>query len=104
MAHSVNSTPLLQEFDSSDNDDEFTSIIDENVVDSTRDDDKISFIKPIAEPKDKYYVAYIIFYLLGMVTLLPWNFFITADDVRIRFFLTNSLLLLYRIIIIVLVV
>ncbi|XP_067010202.2 equilibrative nucleoside transporter 3 isoform X2 [Anabrus simplex] len=29
---------------------------------------------------DKYNLAYIIFYLLGMTTLLPWNFFITADD------------------------
>jgi hypothetical protein len=29
----------------------------------------------------RYNLAYLIFYLLGMTTLLPWNFFITADDV-----------------------
>lgn len=33
------------------------------------------------EPKDKYFLAFFIFYLLGMTTLIPWNFFITADDV-----------------------
>lgn len=32
-------------------------------------------------PHDKYSFNYIIFYLMGMTTLLPWNFFITAEDV-----------------------
>lgn len=32
-------------------------------------------------PQDKYSFNYIIFYLMGMTTLLPWNFFITAEDV-----------------------
>ena len=76
MAHSVNTTPLLQEVDSSDNDNEdVTELPDDSVV--------IRDTKPLfkTEPKDKYYMAYMIFYLLGMVTLLPWNFFITADDV-----------------------
>ncbi|XP_011502781.1 PREDICTED: equilibrative nucleoside transporter 1 [Ceratosolen solmsi marchali] len=31
-------------------------------------------------PCDRYNIAYIIFYLLGISTLIPWNFFITADD------------------------
>lgn len=30
--------------------------------------------------KDKYSLAYLIFYLLGLGSLLPWNFFITAKD------------------------
>ncbi|KAJ6645911.1 Equilibrative nucleoside transporter 1 [Pseudolycoriella hygida] len=30
-------------------------------------------------PHDKYSFNYIIFYLMGMTTLLPWNFFITAE-------------------------
>lgn len=34
-------------------------------------------------PHDKYSYNYIIFYLLGMTTLLPWNFFITAESVSI---------------------
>ncbi|KAL5008351.1 hypothetical protein ScPMuIL_013932 [Solemya velum] len=29
-------------------------------------------------PRDRYNVVYIIFYLLGLGSLLPWNFFITA--------------------------
>lgn len=33
------------------------------------------------EPLDKYNFNYIVFYLLGMTTLLPWNFFVTAEDV-----------------------
>lgn len=33
------------------------------------------------EPVDKYNFNYIVFYLLGMTTLLPWNFFVTAEDV-----------------------
>jgi solute carrier family 29 (equilibrative nucleoside transporter), member 1/2/3 len=31
-------------------------------------------------PSDKYNFTYIVFYLLGISTLLPWNFFITAED------------------------
>lgn len=86
MSHSVNTTPLLQEVDSSDNDNEdITEIQDDNSV-VIRDN------KPLfkTEPKDRYYIAYFIFYLLGMVTLLPWNFFITADDVIFVFLLFTS--------------
>ena len=32
-------------------------------------------------PKDHYRLAYIIFYLLGCGSLLPWNFFITGTYV-----------------------
>lgn len=31
-------------------------------------------------PHDKYNFTYFAFYLLGMTTLLPWNFFITAEE------------------------
>lgn len=31
-------------------------------------------------PRDKYNFTYFAFYLLGMTTLLPWNFFITAEE------------------------
>lgn len=32
-------------------------------------------------PHDRYGFTYVVFYLLGITTLLPWNFFITASDV-----------------------
>ncbi|KAG5676007.1 hypothetical protein PVAND_005862 [Polypedilum vanderplanki] len=31
-------------------------------------------------PVDRYNFAFLVFYFLGMVTMLPWNFFITAED------------------------
>lgn len=34
-------------------------------------------------PIDRNAFVYVVFYLLGMTTLLPWNFFITAQDVSI---------------------
>ncbi|XP_070500533.1 equilibrative nucleoside transporter 1 [Chironomus tepperi] len=36
--------------------------------------------RPSAAPVDTYNISFLIFYLLGMVTLLPWNFFITAEE------------------------
>lgn len=71
-------TPLLQEVDSSENEADIgeNSIDEDDVV--VRDDKSLF---KCSEPKDKYYMVYLIFYLLGIVTLLPWNFFITADDV-----------------------
>ncbi|XP_072484378.1 equilibrative nucleoside transporter 3 isoform X4 [Notamacropus eugenii] len=32
------------------------------------------------KPHDRYYVAYIIFFSMGIGSLLPWNFFITAKE------------------------
>jgi len=32
------------------------------------------------EPKDKYKLVWLVFYMLGMTTLLPWNFFIAVND------------------------
>lgn len=70
MAYSVNTTPLLQDLDSE----------DEEITDEVSNRDDILLFKPL-EPKDRYYMGYIIFYLLGIATLLPWNFYVTANDV-----------------------
>lgn len=35
-------------------------------------------------PNDPYHVVYIIFYWLGMGSLLPWNFFISGKEYRFR--------------------
>merc|ERR1712209_92288 len=42
----------------------------------------LSYLDKMADanaPKDPYKMAYIIFYWLGIGSLLPWNFFITVD-------------------------
>lgn len=73
----VNTRPLLQDTDS-DNSDEHSEVVICNGGNTSNDTSPL--FKP-HEPQDKYYLCYIIFYLLGITTLLPWNFFITADDV-----------------------
>ncbi|XP_053271526.1 equilibrative nucleoside transporter 1 [Pleuronectes platessa] len=35
-------------------------------------------MRKISSPKDKYFGVWLIFFLLGLGTLLPWNFFMTA--------------------------
>lgn len=72
MAYSVNTTPLLHSQDSD---------IEEDVNEISIRDSKP--LLKLLEPQDKFYAAYFIFYLLGIVSLLPWNFFVTADDVSI---------------------
>lgn len=45
-------------------------------------------------PKDKFQFVYLIFYLMGIGSLLPWNFFITANDYfmyKLRNTTTNSI-------------
>ncbi|XP_072938970.1 equilibrative nucleoside transporter 3 [Epargyreus clarus] len=32
------------------------------------------------EPRDRYCIVYILFYLFGITSLVPWNFLITAND------------------------
>lgn len=32
-------------------------------------------------PPDRYNYTYTVFYLLGIATMTPWNFFVTAEDV-----------------------
>lgn len=78
----VNPRPLLQETDSESND-EHSEVVLSNAGTSN---DTSPLFKP-HEPADKYYMCYVIFYLLGITTLLPWNFFITADDVSKTTFL-----------------
>ncbi|XP_022905516.1 equilibrative nucleoside transporter 3 [Onthophagus taurus] len=75
MEYSINTRPLLQDSDT-ENEDIITQSYEETSV--SVQNDKPLFKPP--EPKDKYHMAYIIFYILGITTLLPWNFFITADD------------------------
>lgn len=36
------------------------------------------------QPKDNYRIVYVLFYLFGVTSLVPWNFLITANDVSIN--------------------
>lgn len=72
MAFSVNTTPLLQDVDGEE------QISDEFTKDNNHLLSHVDF-------KDRYNMGYIIFYLLGIATLLPWNFYVTANDVSKQF-------------------
>ena len=45
-----------------------------------------------AVPKDTCYLTYMIFYLHGIGNILPWNFFITAKEVRMRSILDSQIM------------
>lgn len=87
MEYTNNTRPLLQE---SDSDTESVDLRTQSYQECIVIKDTKPLFRP-AEPRDKYYMAYLIFYLLGMTTLLPWNFFITADDVNV-FTLNNFII------------
>lgn len=53
----------------------------ESNTDDFDDDTQQLFKAPNTIPNDRFLFTYIVFYLLGMTTMLPWNFFITAEDV-----------------------
>lgn len=53
----------------------------ESNTDDADDDTQNLFKATNTVPNDRLGLTYMIFYLLGMTTLLPWNFFITAEDV-----------------------
>ncbi|XP_020285333.1 equilibrative nucleoside transporter 1 [Pseudomyrmex gracilis] len=76
MAYSINRRPLLGGASDSEFEDDLETEVDEHNVSVP---DKEPFLKSF-EPHDKYNIAYIVFYLLGINTLIPWSFFITADD------------------------
>lgn len=59
----------------------------ESNTDDFDDDTQQLFKASNTIPNDRFSFTYIVFYLLGTTTLLPWNFFITAEDVRQSFFL-----------------
>lgn len=56
----------------------------------TSDDPAVNEISPLLEnefpenrrdpPKDDHHKVYVVFFLLGMGTLLPWNFFISLNS------------------------
>ncbi|KAG4072412.1 hypothetical protein HA402_004344 [Bradysia odoriphaga] len=78
---STHTQPLLQEHSESDTEN-FVENDDRGHDDQsiTENLDKELLRSGQNAPHDKYSFNYIIFYLMGMTTLMPWNFFITAED------------------------
>lgn len=68
---SINSEPVENEEDVND-DSEDRELVNDSC--STK-------ILENCEPKDRYCIVYILFYLFGITSLVPWNFLITANDV-----------------------
>lgn len=91
MDCSANTTPLLQDLDSE----------DEQISNDLPTRSSNPLFNTI-EHSDKYNMGYIIFYLLGIATLLPWNFYVTANDVSMNYlilmttFIFSLLLLLFH--------
>ncbi|XP_065333966.1 equilibrative nucleoside transporter 3 [Cloeon dipterum] len=85
MDLSVNCQPLLQKNDSDDSDTEqsgSSDIQNADIINDTENEGPKSSegLVKFGNPGDRFNIAFLIFYLLGMTTLLPWNFFITADN------------------------
>ena len=43
-------------------------------------DEEVEEVAPVASPKDNYNLVYLVFVLVGITTLLPWNFFISLNN------------------------
>ncbi|KAK9309615.1 hypothetical protein QLX08_000830 [Tetragonisca angustula] len=76
MSYSINRRPLLEGVSDSEFEDDLETEADDPNISVP---DEKPFLKQY-EPSDKYNLAYIVFYVLGINTLIPWSFFITADD------------------------
>ncbi|XP_033225226.1 equilibrative nucleoside transporter 1 [Belonocnema kinseyi] len=76
MSYSINRQPLLRGISDSEFEDDIETEIEEPSI-SKQDEEP--FIKP-HEPTDRFQFAYLVFYLLGVTTLIPWCFFMTADE------------------------
>ncbi|XP_014207859.1 equilibrative nucleoside transporter 3 [Copidosoma floridanum] len=76
MKSSESSKSFIREVDNESCQSENNTDEDNPIVDY---EDNEPFIKHQI-PVDRYNIAFLVFYLLGINTLIPWNFFITADD------------------------
>uniref|UniRef100_A0A182Q441 Equilibrative nucleoside transporter n=1 Tax=Anopheles farauti TaxID=69004 RepID=A0A182Q441_9DIPT len=86
MDYATNSRPLLQDTD--DRETESDTLLDDtyagsinastsNIPDPTK---AIVTGGHRIAPSDKFNYTYAVFYLMGMTTMVPWNFFVTAEE------------------------
>lgn len=73
----------------SDNDGIDNDGINTTTNDELEDDEEVLLKRPHIVPNDRCSFTYMAFYLLGMTTLLPWNFFLTAEPVSSIFFFSK---------------
>jgi len=82
MDYSINSRPLLDASEQSDFEDSYVDDNNDNCYNENEENTDVRLIKRAHQPPaDKYNFSYMIFYLLGMTTLIPWNFLMTAENV-----------------------
>ena len=66
------------------NNDETTPLVQAGSYDFDRNEDpqdeEVEEVAPVASPKDNYNLVYLVFVLVGITTLLPWNFFISLNN------------------------
>ncbi|XP_058120434.1 equilibrative nucleoside transporter 2-like [Anopheles ziemanni] len=94
MDYATNSRPLLQDTDDRETDSDafldnaYAGSINassSNIPDAAREHATETRIVGSGQqlrvaPSDKYNYTYLVFYLMGMTTMVPWNFFVTAED------------------------
>ncbi|XP_049281559.1 equilibrative nucleoside transporter 1 [Anopheles funestus] len=92
MDFATNVRPLLQDTD--DRETESDALIDDvyagsinastsNIPDSAKEnatETRIIAGGHRIAPTDKFNYTYVVFYLMGMTTMVPWNFFVTAEE------------------------
>ena len=66
------------------NNDETTPLVQAGSYDFDRNEDpqdeEVEEVAPVASPKDNHNLVYLVFVLVGITTLLPWNFFISLNN------------------------
>lgn len=67
----INSDPIIENDEDINDDSEDRELVNDSC--STK-------VLEVSEPRDRYCIVYILFYLFGITSLVPWNFLITAND------------------------
>lgn len=89
-ARKLSKDSSIQEIDKEDEDDDEEGTTRRIDVNAAKE-----LLRSENSPKDRFGFNYIVFYFLGMTTMVPWNFFITAEDVSVCYCFTVNQIGLY---------